>query len=77
MLEMPENADTRPIRYFAILVNGEYAGPLAFPESEYMEGIIAALESNPTIIPVTAEQMSGALPGWVWDGERFTAPEEL
>jgi hypothetical protein len=77
MIEMPEDADTRPLRFFAIIVGNEYAGPLAFPESEYMQGIFAALESSPTIIPVTAEQMSGVLPGWVWDGERFTAPEEL
>jgi hypothetical protein len=74
-MEIPEGADTRPVRFFAVLVDGEYAGPIVFAQSVEMEGLLAALESNPTIIPITPEQAKGARPGWIWDGEHFNAPE--
>lgn len=74
-MDIPEDADFRPIKYFAVLVGNEYAGPIGFPDSEHMQAILAALESDPTIMPITPEQLSGVLPGWVWNGQAFIAPE--
>ena len=41
-------------RYFACVVDGEFAGTLCVGSS--MPALIAGMESNPTIIPITKEQ---------------------
>lgn len=126
LLEIPENPDLRPVKFFAVLVDNEYTGVISFVESEdsYMirlmdglnqspninpisqeegstlnsykiynvsvneenygkifwpdiqdeQAVIAGLESNPTIIPVTEEQISGIHIGWMWNGTNFVAP---
>ena len=71
----PEELDTRPVRMFAVLVDNEYAGVIAFPESEYMTPILAGLDSNPTILPVTHEQIAGVTVGYIWNGSQFSQPE--
>lgn len=76
MMEVPPNADMTPIRFFAVVVDGEYTGVFGIPDKETMAAVLAGLDSNPTIVPVTKEQLGGIAVGWLWDGERFTAPEE-
>lgn len=124
LLDFSENADTRPIKHFAVLVDLEYAGIISFPEPNnitmerlldglsqnpvissvnqeensdfngmkmYMvtvgeenfgkifwpnidseQAVIAGLDSNPIILPVTRDQIRGVGIGWVWDGSNFS-----
>lgn len=76
LMDMPENADVRPIRYFAVLVDGEFAGPLVFVESPEMEALLAGLESNPTIMPMTLQQAKEARVGFIWNGTEFVPPTD-
>lgn len=77
MSEIPnsEPLDTRPIRMFAVVVDNEYTGVVGFPESPYMEAVIAGLSSNPTIIPVTRDEIANVQVGFIWDGSKFNRPE--
>jgi hypothetical protein len=60
LIQVPENADTRTIRSFAVLVEGEYTGIISFPESEnsIMSRLIDGLSQNPNITPVNQEESS-------------------
>lgn len=75
--EIPENADTTQIKFFAVLVGNEYAGVIGFPNNDNMEAVIAALNSEPTILPLeTTAVIHGVKPGWIWDGTSFSSPVE-
>lgn len=126
LLQVPENADTRPIKNFAVLVEGEYTGIISFPETENpimsrlidglnqnpnitafdqeegstpnsykvynvtvgeeyygkifwpntedQQAVIAGLESNPTIIPITLDKVKNIGLGWIWNGNSFSRP---
>ena len=72
---MSEEPDTRNLKFFAVLVDNEYAGVVGFPESPNMEAVIAGLSSNPTIISVTRDQIAIVQVGFIWDGSKFNRPE--
>jgi hypothetical protein len=56
-------------KYFACVVDGEYAGTLGVAYS--MPALIAGMESNPTIIPINEEQQKTLHLGMVWNGTEF------
>jgi hypothetical protein len=56
-------------KYFACVVDGEYAGALGVAYS--MPALIAGMESNPTIIPISEEQQKTLYLGMIWDGTDF------
>ena len=58
-------------KYFACVVDGEYAGTLGVAYS--MSALIAGMESNPTIIPINEEQQKTLHLGMVWNGTEFVA----
>jgi hypothetical protein len=58
-------------KYFACVVDGEYAGTLGVAYS--MSALIAGMESNPTIIPISKEQQKTLHLGMVWNGTEFVA----
>lgn len=63
------------LKTFAIVVEGDVAGTITFDDASEMPNsprIIAAFESNPTIIPASEEVKFG----WTYDGEKFIAPTE-
>jgi len=70
---MSENEN--PIKFFAVLVDNEYAGVIGFPESDNMEAVLAGLNSNPTILPINIEQVNNVQVGFIWDGTKFVKPE--
>jgi hypothetical protein len=62
------------LKNFAIVVEGDVAGTITLDdtwESENVPRLIAALESNPQIIPAPVEAQFG----WTWDGTNFIQPE--
>lgn len=69
--------DMKKLAHFAIVVDGEVAETIAF--SPTAERVIAALSSNPTIVPISAKQLeelhSGTMSNpWTYDGTNFVAP---
>lgn len=56
-------------RYFACVVDGEFAGTLGVAYS--MPALIAGMESSPTIIPINEEQARTLNLGMIWDGTDF------
>lgn len=61
---------------FALVIDGEVAGTIQYPTNlgnPTMDRIIAALQSNPTIIEVFDNNI---MPGWSYDGSTFSAPAE-
>ena len=56
-------------RYFACVVDGEFAGTLGVGSS--MPALIAGMESNPTIIPINEEQAKTLNLGMIWNGTDF------
>ena len=62
------------LKNFAIVVEGDVAGTITLDdtwEGENVPRLIAALESNPQIVPAPVE----AKFGWTWDGTNFIQPE--
>ena len=60
--------------YFAAVVDGEYTGAVGV--SYNMPALIAGMNSNPTIIPITKEQAFSLNLGVIWDGKEFKLAEE-
>lgn len=58
-------------KFFNVIVGQENYGKIICPIIESSEAVIAGLESDPTIVPVTKEQLSNVQIGWVWDGFNF------
>lgn len=58
---------------FAIVVDGDVAGTVALEDgqSPIIDRIIAAYQSNPTIIPIADETIAF---GWTYDGANFYPP---
>jgi hypothetical protein len=61
-------------RYFACVVDGEFAGTLGVGLS--MPALIAGMESNPTIIPISKEQERTLHLGMIWNGTDFVSALE-
>lgn len=61
-------------RYFACVVDGEFAGTLGVGSS--MPALIAGMESNPTIIPISKEQEKTLHLGMIWNGTEFVSALE-
>ena len=60
--------------FFACVVDGEFTGSLGVARN--MDALIAGMNSNPTIIPITEEQLSILQLGMIWDGKEFKLTEE-
>ncbi len=60
--------------FFACVVDGEYTGAVGVAAA--YEPLIAGMNSNPTIIPITEEQLSMLQLGMIWDGKEFKLSEE-
>ena len=61
------------LKTFAIVVEGDVAGTITLDdtwEGENVPRLIAALESDPKIIPSSEEVQFG----WTWDGNTFIQP---
>lgn len=60
---------------FAIVVEGEVAGTLVYPETSEKPATllrhVAALQSDPKIIDVTGQSVET---GWTYDGVQFNPP---
>jgi len=65
--------DNLPLRFFAILVENEYVGKFGIPEAVSMEGVIAGLDSDPRIIPISID--AEILVGSIWNGTSFQPPQ--
>lgn len=69
--------DMKKLVHFAIVVDGEVAETVAFNPTA--ERVIAALSSNPVIVPISFKQLeqlhSGTVSNpWTYDGNNFVAP---
>lgn len=76
MSDTPEQQPT--IHSFALVVDGEVAQVIGIMENA--EATIAALNSNPKVVPIPSEiadivSASSLFNPWSWDGEKFIAPE--
>lgn len=60
--------------FFACVVDGEFTGAVGV--ARYMEPLIAGMNSNPTIVPITEEQLNILKLGMVWDGKEFQLAKE-
>ena len=60
--------------YFAAVVDGEFTG--TFGVSINMPALIAGLNSDPVIIPVTKEQAFTLQLGTIWNGKEFQLAKE-
>jgi hypothetical protein len=63
--------------HFAIVVEGEVAETIGMSPSAAK--VIAALSSNPVIVPISAAQLKKLQTGtienpWTYDGKKFIAP---
>ena len=61
------------LKTFAIVVEGDVAGTITLDdtwEGENVPRLIAALESNPQILPAPLEVQFG----WTWNGTNFISP---
>jgi hypothetical protein len=62
---------------FAIVIDGEVAGTLVYPENgpraDITERHTAALRSSHTIVEATGTEVK---PGWSYDGSEFHPPAE-
>ena len=60
---------------FAIVVDGEVAGTLVYPDDTQRPDIvsrhIAALQSDPKIVPVVGQTVEL---GWIYNGTEFIPP---
>lgn len=71
--------EMKNLAHFAIVVDGEVAETVAFNPTA--ERVIAALSSNPTIVPISVKQLeqmhSGSLSNpWTYDGTKFLPPSQ-
>jgi hypothetical protein len=71
--------DLSNLVHFAIVVDGEVAETVAFHPTA--ERVIAALSSNPVIVPISTKQLeqlrSGTIDSpWTYDGKNFVAPTQ-
>jgi hypothetical protein len=60
--------------YFACVVDGEFTGAVGV--SYNMPALVAGMNSNPTIIPITKEQAFELRLGTIWDGKEFKLAKE-
>ena len=61
------------IEFFAVVVDGEFCGTIGLTASQ--DSTVAGLKSNPTIVPITHEQLSELRLGHTYDGKEFKRAE--
>lgn len=72
----PATADLTEMAFFAVLVDGEYAGTFGLPNVPSMEPLIAGLSSNPQVIALLAKtETTGVVLGSVWEPSTRTFRE--
>lgn len=74
---MSENSFLEKYAHFAIIVDGEVASRMSF--DPIAKDTIAALSSNPVIVPISTAQFEQLNSGdplnpWTYDGKNFVAP---
>ena len=71
-IDVPETINNNDFTFFAVLVDGEYAGKVGITGSG--GPVMAGMKSNPTIVEMTQEQANTVQIGWIYDGIDFIQP---